>query len=731
VTLSELVPVADAIPGAGAVGRQSVDERERTAVMASLRPVLDPRSIAVIGASNRPRSVGHEVVRSIISGGFTGELVVVNPHHHQVLGIPSFASPELLPTAPDLAIIAVPAGAVEAVVDACGRRGVRGIVLLTAGFGEVGPAGQDLQREVLATARRYGMRMVGPNCLGVINTDPSVALNASFGPMSMEPGPLGLVSQSGALGIAVLAAAHSCGLSVAQFVSVGNKADVSANDLLLAWEMDDRVSVIALYLESFGNPRKFARIARRVSRTKPIIAIKAGRSGAGKRAGMSHTAAAASPDAVVDALFAQAGVVRVTAMQDMLDLARVLCAQPLPHGRRVAIVGNSGGPGILAADAAEAAGLIVVELDAAARDLISSVAPDAASLNNPIDLGAGVQPPEFAGAVRGLLGAADVDLVLAIYTETLVADPEQMMAAIAQATAVSTKPVVATHVGTPPRAIEVGPSGRALPVFTFPEAAVAALAHVADYAAIRSADRLVTPRPPGINLEAARALVQARLAAGADWLDATDCAELLSYYGIPVIAQRVVHSVENAARAAAEVGYPVALKIAAGVVHKSDVGGVKLGITSERALLAAFDEVTAAAPPGSGVLIQPMATSGTELIVGALEDPQFGPIVMVGAGGVLADIIADRQLRLAPVASSEAEAMISELRSAALLDGYRGRPVVSRPAVSELLVRVSLLADELRDVAELDLNPVVCSGGERILVLDAKIRLLASPATGR
>ncbi|MDQ2848087.1 MAG: GNAT family N-acetyltransferase [Actinomycetota bacterium] len=709
----------------------AVDERDRGAVEASLRPLLAPRSIAVIGAGSRPNTVGHEVLRNIQQGGFTGELYAVNPNHDTVLDVRCYPAPGDLPVAPDLAVVAVPAAGVLQVVEACGERGVRGIMVLTAGFGETGPTGVALQGEVLRAVRRHGMRMIGPNCLGLVNTDARVRLNATFGPMPMVAGNLGLVSQSGALGIAVLAAAQDCGLHVAQFVSVGNKADVSSNDLLLAWEQDPQVAVIALYLESFGNPRKFARIARRVSAAKPIIAIKAGRSRAGQRAGLSHTAAAASSDSVVDALFTEAGVIRVDSMQDMLDATRVLCDQPLPAGARLAIVGNSGGPGILAADAAERASLTVVELATATKQRLQDALPHAASRENPIDLGAGVQPADLARAVEILLDAPEVDMVLAIFTETLVADSAAAMDAVAQAARGSAKPVVATQVGAPPRSISIPGAAGAVPVFTFPEPAVSALATVARYARIRARTREELTRPAHAERDLARSLVSDRLTRGAGWLGAGDTAELLSGYGIPMSPQRVVADADAAARAASEFGYPVAIKVAAGLVHKSDVGGVRLGITSELELRAAFDEVRAAGPLGGGVLVQPMAATGTELIVGAIQDPQFGPVVMLGAGGVMADMIADRQLRLAPVTAAEAQDMIAGLRTAPLLDGYRGRPPVSRPAVADLLTRVALLAEELPEIAELDLNPVICEG-ERVLVVDAKVRLApAAPGPDR
>lgn len=574
----------------------AMDDRDRAADAASLRPLLAPRSVVVIGAGAQPKSVGHEVLRNILAGGYTGGVYVVNPKHASVLGVTAVATARDLPVAPELAIVAVPAAAVLDVVRDCGQRGAHGILLLTAGFAEIGDSGERLQRAVIDLARRYGMRLIGPNCLGLLNTDPSVRLNATFAALSMRPGALGLVSQSGALGIAVLTAAQTCGLGVAEFVSVGNKADISGNDLLLAWERDDNVSVIGLYLESFGNPRKFARIARRVSRTKPIVAIKAGRSVAGKRAGMSHTAAAASSESVVDAMFTQSGVLRVDRMEQLLDVSRLLSDQPLPAGPRVAIIGNSGGPAILATDAAEAAGLVVVELSEPTRTQLKRAVPAAASCANPVDLGAAAQPAQVSQALRILLKAAEVDAVLTVFTDTLAADPDDVMSAIADAAATSAKTMLATHVGGTAGSYPIVGTGRAVPVFTFPEPAAIALGLACRYAKIRTASRTPSARPSGIDSSAARALVTRRADRG--WLDPQDTADLLADYGITVAAQRVVTDLDSAVHAAAELGYPVALKVGGGVLHKTDVGGVRLGVGDEAELRAAFGAVQAAAPNG-------------------------------------------------------------------------------------------------------------------------------------
>ncbi|MGS0684706.1 GNAT family N-acetyltransferase [Nakamurella sp. GG22] len=705
---------------------QAMDIREQAAGGASLRHILAPSSVAVIGAGERRGGVGHQVLRNVVEGGFTGTVYAVNPHHHSILGVPCVPTARQLPEAVDLAVVAVAPKYVPDVVRDCGERGVSGLLLLTSGYSETGEAGRARQREVVGIARRYGMRLVGPNCLGVQNTDPAVRLNATFAALPGLEGPLGLISQSGALGIAVIAAAARWGTGISQFVSVGNKSDVSSNDLLLDWQDDERTQVIALYLESFGNPRKFARIARSVSIRKPIIAIKAGRSAAGRLAGQSHTAAAASSDVVVDALFTQAGVLRVDTMQQMLDVARVLSDQPLPRGPRVVVIGNSGGPGILAADAAESAGLTLVPLGPDTARLLKEAVPTAASCQNPVDLGAGATVDGVGRAVRLVLAQPDVDAVMTVFTDIPVTDSEQLLEQIGAAAAASGKPVVATRVGAAPASFPIAGSTQSLPVFTFPEPAAAALALTVRYAGMRSAEQFPIVRPAGIDATAARRLVTRALAAGDTWLGADDIARLLGYYGLPLCPQRVVSTPDAAASAAAEFGYPLAVKVAVGGIHKTDVGGVRLGLESEADVRQAFAELALLCPGSPSILLQPMQSAATEVIVGAIQDELFGPAVMIGAGGVLADLIADRAFRLAPLTSADATGMIGALRSAKLFDGYRGAPTVSRSALADLLVRVGALADDLSEVAELDLNPVICRG-DQLVVVDARIRVAAAP----
>ncbi|WAX57636.1 GNAT family N-acetyltransferase [Jatrophihabitans cynanchi] len=709
--------------GPGAIAAS--DRREAVADAASLAPILAPHSVAVIGASARPGSIGHQVLRNIVDCGYTGLVYAVNPHCDSILGVQSVASPADLPVAPDLAVIAVPAASVLGVVRACGARGTRGVVLLTSGFGELGEAGRAQEREIVRAARHYGMRLIGPNCLGVLNTDPAVRLNATFAALPMQDGGVALASQSGALGIAVAAVAARSGVGIAQFVSMGNKVDVSSNDLLMSWERDRRVKVIALYLESFGNPRKFARIARRIAATKPIIAIKGGRTPAGELAGRSHTAAAASSDVVVDALFTDAGVLRVDTIEELLDAARVLGSQPVPSGTRVAIVGNSGGPQILAADAAAGAGLDVVTLSDETIARLLEVAPRAASHHNPVDLSAAADAGQVGRAVQVLLEAPEVDAVLTVFTETAVGDPVAVLARIAQVALGSTKPVVATQVGGAVGVTPARDDSAPVPVFAFPEPAARAIAVAARYGQIRAA--IPAPAVPlgGVDRAAARELVAAARDDGTDWLDADQTARLLIHYGITVCPQRVVGDADAAAAAAIELGYPLVVKAAGGGLHKSELGAVRVGIADERELRTNVAEI-AAAVPGTDILLQPMLAPGTELIVGALQDQRFGPVVMIGAGGVLSDLLADRQFALAPLDEAAAARLVGRLRTAPLLDGYRGRPVVPRAAVADVIARIAQLVDDVPEIAELDLNPIICHGST-LTVVDARIRVAPAP----
>jgi acyl-CoA synthetase (NDP forming)/GNAT superfamily N-acetyltransferase len=715
--------VLDLEPGERMVA--AIEQREHAADAASLSPLLDPRSIAVVGLSDRDDSVGHQVLCNILEGGFTGTVQAVNPHHDSVLGVPTVPTPGELPEAPDLAVVAVPAAEVLGVVRACGERGARSVLLLSSGFGEADEASKELQDDVLAVAREYGMRLVGPDGGGVVNTDPDVRLDATFAVLPMQPGGLGLLSQSGAFGIAFLVAAARCGLGVSQFVSVGSKADVSGNDMLQCWEDDPRTQVIGMYLESLGDPRTFVRLARRVSRRKPILALKSGSSAAGQCAGRSHTAAAASSEVAVDAVFRAAGVLRMTTTQEMIDASRVLTEQPLPAGPRVAIIGNSGGPATLAADAAVAAGLTVVELDDATQQLLRAAVPAAPSVQNPIDLGAGVAADDLGAAVRVLLAAAQVDAVLTVFTEIAITDGHQIRRAVVEAAATSDKPIVGTEVGAAACTVAIRKTKHSLPVFTFPESAAAALGVAYRYTQIRAARATPDLLPAAPDPTPARDVVQAAIASGTEWLGPRDIARLLGHYGIPTCPQRVVHSLDEAVLAGAELGYPVVVKRTGGVLHKSDVGGVRLGVSDELELRRAATELAALAPgPTLELLVQSMVGPGAEVIIGAVHDDRFGPLVMLGAGGVLADLMDDRAFWLAPLSARDAAGMVDSLRLARLLDGFGGAPVVDRAAVQDVLIKVATLVDELPEVRELDLNPLICRS-DGVFAVSARIRVAA------
>ncbi|MDR8411700.1 GNAT family N-acetyltransferase [Nonomuraea sp. 3-1Str] len=679
--------------------REAISARDHEAGQASLARVLAPRSVAVIGASRDERAVGHKVLRNLLDGGFPGTIHPVNPNATSVAGL---ACLPRVPEGVDLAVVAVPARHVLEVARDCAAAGVAGLVVLSSGFAEAGQRG--VESELLTICRAAGIRLIGPNCLGVVNT--GAWLNASFLPHHPVRGRVALMSQSGAVGAALLER-----LEVSSFVSVGNKADVSGNDLLEYWEDDPGTDVIALYLESFGNPRKFARIARRVGARKPILLVKSGRSGAGGRAVRSHTAAAATPDVAVDALTRAAGVIRLDSVHELIDTARLLAAQPLPAGRRVAIVGNSGGPQAMAADACEQHGLVVPELPPGLLE-----ARAAAALGNPVDLTADATAAEIGAAVGALAAAPEVDVVLVVYTPPFGDGLEASRQAIADATRDTAKTVLACVIGHDELI-----DGR-VPAYAFPEQAVQALAQVVRYAEWRRRPAEPPAAPPSADERAAREIVEARLEAApdGDWLSPEATARLLGCYGVRLVESIDADSPEAAVRAAGRVGLPVVLK-AVGPVHKSDVGGVRLDLRTQEEVRLAYREMSAQIGDDmTGAIAQPLLPGGVEIIVGGVNYPAFGPLVMVGMGGVMADLLADRAFRVPPVA--DAADMIGELRCAPLLHGYRGSPPADVDALADQVTRIGRLLDDLPHVAELDLNPVIVTP-DGATTVDARIRV--------
>lgn len=710
---------------------RAMEERDREAVARSIQRLLWPSSVAVVGASRRAGTIGHEILVCLQRSHFTGALYGVNPTASEIEGIPVYPTVGAIPGPVDLAVIAVPAADVAEVVSDCGRRGVGSLVVISAGFAEKGEAGAAAQAELARLAHSYGMRLVGPNCMGVANTDPKVSMNATFSATAPVPGTVGFCSQSGGLGIAILGECARRGLGLSTFVSMGNKADVSGNDLLQYWESDPSTSVALLYLESIGNPRAFRRIAARFSRSKPIVAVKAGRSTAGARSASSHTAALASSDGAVEALFRATGVIRVDRLEELFDMATFLAAQAPPLGPRVAIVGNSGGPGTLAADACEARGLVVPSLSAGTQERLRSfLSPDAA-VGNPVDMVASAAAADYERTIEVVAADPEVDAVIAIFTPPIVTRAEDVAVAVARAAGSTDKPVLANFLsggGVPEALSEAGP--RSVPQFAYPESAADVLARALAYQRWRD-------RPGGdvplfdVDEKAAVRTVGEVLADAPEgrWLDASESSALLSAYGISHLPVRLAADAAAAAAAASELGFPVALKAASpSLLHKTDDGGVVLDLRDEAAVAAAFTGMAARLGDRmGGALVQSMAPGGgVETIVGALQDPAFGPLVLFGAGGTLTELVADRRLASAPLTDRDARELVAESRVARLLAGWRGSPPADQPALVELVLRVSRMVVDLPEVAELDLNPVIAGPGGASAV-DVKLRLAPSP----
>ena len=729
-----------------ATGVRSAEERRRLATVASLRPMLSPRGVAVIGASHDRANIGNRILQALVAAGFTGSLHAVHPRAASIQGVSAVPSARQLPSDVDLAIVAVPASSVLSVVDDCAAASVRSLVVVSAGFAETGSGGCDLQQELVAKVRNYGMRMVGPNCMGLLNLDPTICLNASFSPVVPPAGGVAFSSQSGALGIAILALAAERHVGLSAFVSVGNKADVSSNDLLEYWEADPNTRLILLYLESFGNPHRFTRLAKRVGRVKPIVALKAGRTTAGREAAGSHTAALAASNDAVDALFHQSGVIRADTIDEMFDIAACLDAQPLPKGARVAVLTNGGGPGILAADACEASGLTVVELSADTRARLSQFLSSSASVRNPVDMVASAGGAEYRQAIEALLTAREIDELIVIFTPVDNARTPEAIDGIrhgiaaARAAGAVDKPIVACLMAEERDTLPFIVGAETIPVCTFPENAARALAKIAGYAAWRS-------RPAGllwtfddIHVDEARAICRAALAKRRDgWLTTEEARGVLQAFGIPIVAGTLAHSADEAAALAAVLGFPVVAKLAStDVQHKTDLGVVRTNLASERDVRRAFDDIMSRGRKATsddrieGVLIQSMIIGGVETLIGVTHDAAFGPLVGFGLGGIHVELVGDVRFRIAPLTDKDTDELLREPRGARLLEGYRGQPGADVDALREVLLRVSRLAEDVHEIRELDLNPVIAlPAGHGCRVVDARIRVSADAQSSR
>ena len=720
VELTFPLPTGDADRGLESY-LDSVAARESRADVASLRHLLRPASVAVVGASRRRGTVGREILRNIVTGGFPGAVYPVNPRARSLEGLPCLASVADLPEQVDMAVVAVPAAAVAEVAEQCGRRGVRSLVVITSGLG---PEGADL----LAICRRYGMRLVGPNCFGV--AVPSIGLDATFGAVHPDPGVAGVVVQSGGLGVSLLRHLSQLGIGVSSFASVGDKYDVSSNDLLMWWEQDGRTKLAVLYLESFGSPRKFARTARRVGLRMPVLTVVGGRSAAGQRAAASHTAAAATPVVTQAALFAQAGIIAVPGLGELVETAALLASQPLSAGHRVAIVSNAGGAGVLAADACGDNGLRVPSLSRDTQRRLGRLLPPAAAVAGPVDTTAAVGLDTFRACLEEAAADDGVDAVIAVTVPTAIADVSQALA-----TAKVAKPLVAAVLDQQPAVRLIPPGdqgGRAVPAYASPEAAARALGHAVTYHTWRGRQRGQVPELPGLRTADARAQIAAFLVdtPAGGWLSPAAVSDLLACYQIPLVPTRWAAGEQDAVQAAAGLGGPVVLKAeVAGLIHKTEAGAVKLDLHGQPEVRQAFRELAATFGTRlAGVVVQPMLTGGVEVLVGVVEEPVFGPLVVFGLGGVATEVLGDHVARLTPLTDTDADEMIRSLRAAPLLFGHRGTPPVDIAALTGLLLRVSRLADDLPEVAELDLNPVVATA-DGVCAVDARVRV--SPARAR
>ncbi|MPQ96726.1 GNAT family N-acetyltransferase [Modestobacter sp. I12A-02628] len=695
-------------------------EREQRSESRSIGRLLTPGSVAIVGASNDESKIGHAVLRHLLDYGFAGPIYPVNPAVRHVRGVPAHASIESIPDDVDLAVLAVPADEVAGVVEACRRKRVRGLVVISGGFGETGPEGRAAERALVASARASGMRVVGPNCLGIVNTDPAVRLNASLAPNVPGRGRVGFFAQSGALGVALLERARGRGIGLSSFVSAGNRADVSGNDMLQYWATDPGTEVVLLHLESFGNPRKFARLARRVGRTKPVVAVKSGRH-VSMTPGLAGTSVSV-PEQSVAALFASAGVIRVETLAQLFDVGTLLAHQPLPRGDRVAIVGNSTALGVLVADAVLDQGLQLAH-------------------PRPVDIGTRSGPEQWRAALQEALDDDGVDAVVAVFLPPLMRGSEVFGRVLRELSVTADKPLVANFLsadGIPPELVvrdEEGMPGRgSVPSFATPERAVMALAKVAEYARWRARPVGRVPELDGVHESAARELVDRVLATSPQGraLDDREAIALLGAYGVPLLDTRRVTDAEQAVRAAEEIGYPVVLKSTAPWLRdRTDLGGIRLDLGDAEAVRSAY----AAIPAGDPVIVQQMAAPGVATVVEVLDDPSFGALVSFGVGGVATDLLGDRAYRTLPLTDSDAAELVREPRAWPLLDGYRGTEPVDVPALEDLLLRVARLADDLPEVLGLSLEPVIVGPprpwhGQRSLVV-AGVTVQVGPPTAR
>ena len=703
---------------------------------ADLQAVFAPRAVAVIGATNREGSVGRAVFANVLSHGYGGVVYPVNPRAASVMSVRAYPSVLDIADPVDLGIIIVPRDLVAQVLEECGQKGIQAAIVITAGFKELGGAGVELERQVLAAARKGGIRLLGPNCLGVINTDPAVSLNGSFARLMPAAGNIALVSQSGAVGVAALEYAQGEEIGLSKFVSVGNKADLNENDFLAFLKDDPQTDVILFYLEDLADPQGFFRLAQEITgeagKKKPLLAIKSGRTAAGAQAASSHTGALAGSDEAYDALFAQCGVLRVESLEELFDYALAFASQPLPKGNRVAIVTNAGGLGIMTTDAAVRYGLTMAAFTEATTARLQAGLPPAANLHNPVDVLGDAREDRYRLALESVLADDGVDGVLVLSTPQLMTDLKAVAATVAEVTPRYGKPVLVCQMalGEIEETLAIWTRAR-LPHYHFPEEAARSLAAMARYAASISRPSYEVRTFDDVDREAVKALLVRARDEGRHFLLEPEAHELFRAYGLPTLPCGWAKSPEEAVAAAGALGYPVALKIVSPqVIHKFDVGGVRLHLADAAAVRRAYRDILAAvkkAHPGAemaGVLVQKMGGKGKETILGMTRDPLFGPLLMFGLGGTYVELFRDVTFSVAPVSEAWAGHMLRELKGFPILAGYRGEAPADLEAAAQCLERLSQLVLEFPELKELDINPLlVFEEGRGAAVVDARIFL--------
>lgn len=712
--------------------------QDRVNTVASVEAFLKPRSVAVIGAGRKQGTIGNKIFRNLLQAEFAGVAYPVNPNAGVVAAVKAYPTILDIPGEVDLAVVVVPAALVQDVVEQCGKKKVKGVIVISAGFGEAGPEGKERQARLVRTCHQYGMRLIGPNCMGIINTALDLRLNATFSAVYPPEGNIAFGTQSGALGLAILEYARNLNIGLSTFVSVGNRADVSSNDLLEFWKDDPATSVILLYLESFGNLKKFARLAPTVTTRKPVVAVKSGRTLAGSRAAASHTGAMATSEAISDVLFSQVGVIRVDTMEELFDVANLLAHQPIPAGRRVAILTNGGGPGILTADACASRGLEVPSLSEKTTSEMKRLLLPEASVANPVDMTAQASAEQYSHSLRLLAEDESTDTVIVIFIPPIGTELQAVAAAISEHAPEFRrrgKTLVASFMGTKGAPVELGSNQECcVPSFSFPEATATAVARACEYSDWLKRPKGTVPELTDVNKKKAMQIIDTALKQNPVrplWLDALSTVALLDCYGINVVKTQAAATADEAAKAAAEVGFPVAVKLlSATVAHKTDVGGVVLDLNSVREVKQAFSEirdrlaVMGKQAEMQGVTVQKMVTDGIEVIVGVSRDPSLGPIIMFGIGGIYAELFKDVAFRIHPLTDVDARELVRSVKARQLLEGWRGSAPSDMKALEDLLIRVSKMVEDLPQITELDLNPVkVREQGSGYVVVDTRVLL--------